>query len=506
MKSGRQIAVIGAGLGGLSAAIALAARGHRVEVCEKNARVGGKLNLLQQQGFSFDMGPSIFTLPHIFRQLWDLAGKRMEDYVRLQPVVPHWRNFFENGRVVDLHGEPERMKQEWLRVGDARLAGQVEKFLAYAGRQYDLIAKGYFDQGLDTAGEFLRFYKPGELLRLDYWHSMHGGVRKRIADPQVRDIFDYFIKYVGSSAYRAPGFMNLMPVIQFRYDLWYVQGGMYNLARGLEKLAGELGVVIRCGAEVVQVQTRGRQAVGLVLADGSVRPAEVVVSNMEVVPAYQKLLGESRPFLKRFDRFEPACSGLVLHLGTDRPFPQLAHHNFFYSGDQKKHFRTVFGRKRLPQDPTLYVVAPSRTDPAVCPAGCDNIKILPHIPHLSEEHPVGEPEYHALRDRVLAKLERMGLQDLRKHIRVEHLWTPVDIQKNYYSHRGSIYGVVSDRWKNFALKAPKRSGKYPNLYFTGGSVNPGGGMPMVVQCGLNVAKAVQADLEAGKHPGTAAGG
>lgn len=491
----QNIIVIGAGLGGLSAAISLATLGHRVEIHEKNEKVGGKLNLLQRQGYSFDMGPSIFTLPHYFKRLWDNAGKKMEDYVQLQAVTPHWRNFFEDGKVIDLHMDPEKMKAEVRKVGGEQLVKQVFDFLAYAEKQYDLIAKGYFEKGLDTVGDFNAGYSPLELLRMDYWHSMHGGVAKRIKNRYFVDIFDYFIKYVGSSAFRSPGFMNLMPIIQFRYDLWYVRGGMYNLARGLERLAKDLGVTVHLRSEVKAMQQSGRKVLGVVLADNTVRQADIVVSNMEVIPAYRDLLQEPRAFLKKLDKFEPACSGLVLHLGTDQPYPQLAHHNFVYSGDQKKHFRTVFQKKQLPPDPTLYVVAPSRTDPAVCPAGGDNIKILPHIPYLHAEHPTTDADYQALRDRVLDKMERIGLKDLRKHIVVEDMWTPYDIQKNYYSNGGSVYGVVSDRWKNFALKAPKRSSKYANLYFTGGSVNPGGGMPMVILCGQNVARAVQADLE-----------
>lgn len=492
--SQKNIIVIGAGLGGLSAAISLATQGHRVTIFEKNGKVGGKLNLLQREGFSFDMGPSIFTLPQLFKRLWEAAGKKMEDYVKLQPVQPHWRNFFEDGRVIDLHFNPEEMKKEILKHGDERLVKQVFNFLKYAEEQYDVIAKGYFEEGLDTIGDFNSFYDTPDLLRMDYWHSMHGGVAKRIKNKYFVDIFDYFIKYVGSSAYRSPGFMNLMPIIQFRYDLWYVQGGMYNLARGMERLAKELGVEIHLNAEVKRVRTQGKKTLGITLADGTAPDADILVSNMEVIPAYRELLQEPQSFLKKLRKFEPTCSGLVLHLGTDRPFPQLAHHNFFYSQNQKKHFKTVFQKKQIPPDPTLYVVAPSRTDPAVCPEGCDNIKILPHIPYLNDKHPTTQADYQALRDRVLEKMERTGLKDLRKHVIVEDMWTPFDIQKNYYSNGGSIYGVVSDRWKNFALKAPKRSQKYDNLYFTGGSVNPGGGMPMVVLCGQNVAKDVQADL------------
>jgi diapolycopene oxygenase len=276
--------------------------------------------------------------------------------------------------------------------------------------------------------------------------------------------------------------MNLMPHIQFGFGLWYVDGGMYNLARGMERLLTELGVGIHLNCEVTAIEREGRRVTG-VTAGGEHHAADWVVSNMEVIPAYRELLGESPGFLRKLQKFEPACSGLVIHLGVDRIYDCLAHHNFFYSREQHKHFDTVFRKHELPDDPTLYVVAPSRTDPGVAPAGHDNIKVLPHIPYINDEHPYTIEDYTALKERVIDKLERMGLTDLRKHVVLEHFWTPFDIQKMYRSNGGSIYGVVSDLWGNYAFKAPKQSSKYENLMFVGGSVNPGGGMPMVTLSG-----------------------
>jgi diapolycopene oxygenase len=483
----KRIIVIGAGLGGLSAAISLAIKGYSVCVFEKNDSVGGKLNVLKKDGFSFDLGPSILTLPHYFRRLWTRAGRRMEDDVTIETVAPHWRNFFEDGTVIDLHMDPFEMKRELSKLGDPELEKVFYAFLKYSAKQYDLIEKGYFERGLDTKQDFISFYEWKDLLKIDYWSTMHKRVKKRLKNPYLIDIMDYFIKYVGSSALKAPGFMNLMPTIQFRYDLWYVKGGMYNLAVGMERLAKALGVDMRLSSEVKEIEKEGNNVRGVRLVDGSFHTADILVSNMEVIPAYEKLLKEEEAFLRTLDPFEPACSGLVLHIGTNRPFPQLAHHNFFYAKDQEKHFRMVFEEGTIPEDPTLYVVAPSRTDPSVCPRGCDNIKILPHIPYLRKQGNPSPEAYLDLRDRILQKMERTGLKGLRESIITEDMWTPVDIQKRYYSNGGSIYGVVSDRKKNFALKCPKKSPRYKNLFFTGGSVNPGGGMPMVVLCGQNLA-------------------
>jgi diapolycopene oxygenase len=485
--SAKKVIVIGSGLGGLSAAISLAQEGYEVTIHEKNPKIGGKLNVLKAEGYTFDLGPSILTLPHIFERLFERSGKKMSDYIPIRTLRPHWRNFFEDGKVVDLDPDPAIMAAEARKVGED--PANVERFLKYSADLYDLVNDGYFEQGLDDAAGFREFYGLGKFLKFDLFRTMHGGVARHLKTRHMRDIFDYFIKYVGSSAYRSPAFMNCMATIQYRYDLWYVDGGLYHIALGLQRLMDELGITVRLNSEVTEVRKQGDRVTGL-MANGEFHAADIIVSNMEVIPAYEKLLAEDDAFMKTLEKYEPSCSGLVLELGLDRKYPQLAHHNFFYSDHQKEHFKTVFQKHQLPPDPTIYLVAASRTDPTVAPDGCDCLKILPHIPYIDDANPLTREDYMALKERVLDKLERMGLTDLRKHVVFEHCWTPIDIREQYNSNKGSIYGVVSDRFKNLAFKAPKQSVKYPNLFFVGGSVNPGGGMPMVVLCGQNVAKKI----------------
>ena len=488
-ERGKTVAVVGSGLGGLSAAISLAQEGYAVEVFEKNAQIGGKLNVLSDAGYSFDLGPSILTLPHIFERLFERSGKRMADYFTIRPLRPHWRNFYEDGAVFDFVPEKDLMAAEAEKVGES--PANVERFLEYCENLYDLVNEGYFERGLDTVRDFRRHYGLAKFLRFDFFRTMHQAVSAQLTTPHMRQAFDFFIKYVGSSAEDAPAFMNCLPTIQFKYDLWYVDGGLYNIAKGLGRLMDELGIRVHLDCGVSEIRKSGARVEGVV-AGGVFHPADIVVSNMEVIPAYRELLGEDAAFLRTLEKFEPACSGLVLDLGLDIQYPQLAHHNFFFSADQHDHFTSVFRKKVLPNDPTIYLVAASKTDPTVAPAGCDCLKILPHIPHINEDNPVSHEEYLVFKERVLDKLERMGLTDLRKHVVFEHVWTPQDILRMYRSNRGSIYGVVCDRWKNFAFKAPKQSTRYDNLFFTGGSVNPGGGMPMVVLCGQNVARKIAA--------------
>ncbi|MCI5072059.1 NAD(P)/FAD-dependent oxidoreductase [bacterium] len=489
-KINKQIAIIGAGLGGMSAAIALRSHGYHVDLYEKNNHLGGKLNQLEKDGFTFDLGPSIFTLPQYFRSLFQRAGKNFDDYVKLTAVKPHWRNFFEDGLVLDLYKEQDLMFEELK-----KLSGSFEQhkqeflaFLQYSKQQYDIVESGYFAKGLDNLMDFIKHYGLFKLFfKIDHRNKMSQSIDQHFSDPHLKRIFEYFIKYVGSSAIDSPGFMNLMPHIQFEYDLWYVDGGLYNLAHGFEKLLHDIGVNIHLNTEIDRIEHVSNKVTGIQLKGQGLKHYDYVVSNMEVIPAYETLLEQPESFTNGLKKFEPACSGLVLHLGVKQHYPQLAHHNFFYSKDQKKHFNTVFKEKKLPDDPTIYLVAPTRTDASKAPEGCDNIKILPHIPYINDENPYTPDDYVDFKERVLDKLEGMGLDNLRKNTIVEDMWTPLDIQKKYYSNKGSIYGVVSDWDKNYAFKAPKQSKKFKNLFFVGGSVNPGGGMPMVTLCGQNVA-------------------
>ena len=306
----KRVVVVGAGLGGLAAAASLRAEGFDVQVVEKNERIGGKLNFHEIDGFGFDLGPSIFTLPQFFESIWARAGKRMGDYVGLEKVTPHWRNFFEDGLVLDLHEDMDRMKAELAKLpGDREvLWKQFEAFLAYGREQYHLVDEGYFREGLDNVWEMLRYYGWRLIFKMDHRHTMAESIANHFEEEHLRHIFEYFIKYVGSSALDAPGYMNLMPLIQFDYGLWYVQGGMYNLARGLGRLLDDLGVEVRLNSEVASIDRKGNRVTGITLASGETLAADYVVCNMEVIPAYRKLLSEPPAFLKKLEKFAPASS------------------------------------------------------------------------------------------------------------------------------------------------------------------------------------------------------
>ncbi|MGK7379178.1 phytoene desaturase family protein [Planococcus sp. 1R117A] len=483
----KSVLVIGGGLGGLSAAISLAQNGYAVSLYEKNTHVGGKLNRLEQDGFGFDLGPSILTMPHIFDKLFRGSGKRLVDYVPIKRLGREWRSFFPDGTVLDLYGDLRLMERENPALSRKDMK-EYYAFLKYAKRLYDTTEAGYFAEGIDTVKEAVKHHGAMAALKgFDVNSTVHGAISKRISSPHLRDMLSYFVKYVGSSPYNAPAVLNMMIYMQHTQGCWYVPGGMHKLAEGLTKLAVEEGVQIHTGMGVAQAHTnKNKQITGVELEDGSFKAADYYVSNMEVIPFYRKMVAAEGKFVRKLEKkFEPSSSGLVLHLGVKKEYPFLNHHNFFFSENLHEQMEKVFKKHELPDDPTIYVVNANKTDPTQAPSGHENLKILPHIPYIQDQ-PFTAEDYAKFEARVLEKLERMGLHGLRDHIVTRDVWTPHDIERKYGSDRGAIYGTVSDKKTNKGFKHQKQSELYDNLYFVGGTVNPGGGMPMVTLSGQQV--------------------
>lgn len=487
MKKREKVVIIGGGLGGISAAISLAQNNFDVTLYEKNSHLGGKLNRTQQDGFGFDLGPSILTMKHIFEKLFNNQGVKMEDYIPTQRLDLEWRSFFSDGMTLDLYGDLEKMLKEKPDTLTRKDMKEYQEFLSHAKKLYQITEEGYFDQGLDTLSEIIDYHGLiKSATSFDVFSTVYEVIEKYISNQKLKDTLAYFVKYVGSSPYDAPAILNMMIYMQYDQGAWYVPGGMNKIAEGLVRLGKEAGVAFYTDMEVTHLIEKEMKIIQAKLADGSLIDADYFISNMEVIPAYDRLLNEKEAFIKKLeDKFEPASSGYVMHLGVKGNYDQLAHHNFFFSTDPKNNFDQIFHKKELPTDPTIYLVNSNKTDQSQTVPGFENIKILPHIPYIPDK-PFTKEEYQAFEERVLEKLENMGLSDLRNRIVTKNVWLPEDIEKNYYSHRGAIYGTVSDRKNNRGFKHPKESELYDNLYFVGGTVNPGGGMPMVVLSGQQV--------------------
>lgn len=485
--SKRSVLVIGGGLGGLSAAISLKQSGFDVTIIEKNQHFGGKLNRHTQDGFGFDLGPSLLTMPEVFERLFKRSNRSLYDYLTLTELDLQWRTFFTDNQIIDLYADLTLMKDNNLNLSNKDI-DELRDFYQYAEKLDKITQLGYFNEGFDRLTDIIKFHGPVTSLRaFDVGSTMQQAINKRVSNPHLRDLLGYFVKYVGSSAKHAPAILNMMAYMQKNQGVWYVNGGLHELGNAITTLAREIGINMLTGQQVQTAVTKNKMIDKVITSDGEEIQADIYVSNMEVIPFYTKVLDiKPKKLEKMRQKFPPASSGLVIHLGVNKEYPQLRHHNFFFSQDSDKNYTRVFTEHKLPEDPTIYLVNTNKTDPSQAPEGHENLKILPHIPPLAY-NAYTEKDYADFRELVLEKLENMGLADLRKHIVTEHMLTPHDIESMYLSHAGAIYGTLSDKKLNKGFKHPKKSEIADNLYFVGGTVNPGGGMPMVTLSGMNAA-------------------
>ncbi|MBK9710262.1 MAG: phytoene desaturase [Kouleothrix sp.] len=487
----KPIVVVGGGLGGLAAAIHMAARGRRVVVLEKNERVGGKLNIVEEHGYTFDTGPSLLTMPWVLRGLFEAAGTRLEDELEIVPVEPTCRYRWPDSTYFDAFQTLPLLMEQIGRLDPRDVAGFL-RFMAYAARIYQAVAGPFLLQPFDGLRDLVTPALARDAWKIDSLRTVDQAVRSFFHSPYLRQVFDRYATYNGSSPYRAPATFNLIAYVEFVEGGWYVRGGMYALARALERVARRLGVEIRTSSPVEQIMTSGDAASGVRLQSGEQLCAATVVINADPRYAYERLLAGHERMAARLARLEPSCSGFILLLGVDRTYPGLAHHNIFFSGDYEREFAAIFERGVPAPDPTVYVCATSLSDPAHAPPGHTNMFVLINAPALGTRVS-WEREAAGYRDTIVRKLERMGLEQLGRHIVHEHIITPADLQARYNAPGGAIYGLASNQpWTAF-MRPPLRARDLRQLYFVGGGTHPGGGIPLVLLSGRAVAERVLGD-------------
>jgi phytoene desaturase len=485
------VIVVGGGLGGLAAAIRLALQGRSVTLLEKNERLGGKLNLVQTHGYTFDTGPSLLTMPWVIRDLFAAAGRNLADYLTLDQVEPTCRYYWPDGTVFDAWQGLPQLIQEIERISPADVPNFF-RFLAHTARIYDAVADTFLLKPFDGLREVItpQLFRNGPTI--DALRSVDAAVRSFFRSPHLQQVFNRYATYNGSSPYRSPATFNVIAYIEFAEGGWYVRGGMYELSRALERLARECGVTIQTNAPVAEIVLTKQQATGVRLADSTCLPAQQVVVNADPRYAYAHLLPTETRTAQRLQRLEPSCSGFVLFLGIDRQYEQLGHHTIFFSDNYPAEFQAIFDKGVPAVDPTIYVAATCRSDPQHAPPGHMNLFVLINAPATNLRVNWAR-EQHAYRDLIIAKLERMGLTDLRQHIVHEQIWTPDSIEQRYNAAGGAIYGLSSNNPFAAFLRPPLRANGIRNLYFVGGGTHPGGGIPLVLLSGQAVAERVAQD-------------
>jgi phytoene desaturase len=496
-----RVVVVGGGLGGLATACTLAARGYAVTLCDKNAWVGGKAAVLAEQGFRFDMGPTILTIPRVLKRIYAEAGRDLEDHLDLVPLDPQWRSFFDDGSTLDLHADVDRMRSTLDAFAPGTGSGQgYARFMDLSERLHR-ISEDYFfwrnvgglkDMFDARRGLSLSILK--EVMGMRPGRSVAGTVRSFVPDQRAAQMLDHFTQYVGSSPDASPAVLCGIAHMQSNDGVWYPRGGTGAVPRALASLAVDLGVDIRTKTPIRRIIVDGGRVRGVETEAGETIAAGAVVSNSDSVRTHRELV-EGRPrerFLQR-RRYEPACSGVVLYLGLDKRYEQLIHHNFVFSEDPHEEFESIYRRGEPAADPTCYVCAPAITEPEVAPPGGEALYVLVHTPYLRPHHDWSQM-FPAYRRRIIEKLEQTaGMKNLERHIVFEKALTPQDIHDRYHVLDGAIYGLASHGRFFGAFKPANRSPDIRGLYLAGGSAHPGPGMPMVLMSGWIAADCVDQD-------------
>jgi diapolycopene oxygenase len=496
-----RIGIIGAGLGGLAAACTLAARGYSVVLFERNDWIGGKAACLEEEGFRFDMGPTVLTMPSILRRCFTEAGRRMEDYLDLVRLDPQWRCFFGDGSTLDLLQNAEQMAANLDRYSPADdLGKRYAEFMKFSERLHRISQNFFFDRpigGLFDMVDWRSILRPAllrDVLKMRMGTSAASAIRSHISEPRVAQMIDHFTQYVGSSPDNSPAVLCAIAHMQTSEGIWYPKGGTYAVPAALARLASELEVEIRSNTSVERILHENGQVIGLRTGDGEEIRLDAVISNSDSVRTHRELIGANiaSAFEKR-RRYEPACSGVVLYLGLRKRYDHLAHHNFAFSQDPHQEFDSIYRKGEPAADPTCYFAATACTDSSTAPAGGEALYVLTHTPYLRPHHDWEKmlPDY---RKNILAKLKRTaGMEDLESRIVFERVLTPLDIHRRYRVLNGAIYGLASHgRWLG-AFKPNNRSPDLRGLYLAGGSAHPGPGMPMALMSGWIAADALDRD-------------
>jgi diapolycopene oxygenase len=508
-----RVGVIGSGLAGLAAACTLAARGHAVEVFEKNEWLGGKAAQLRTDGFRFDMGPTILIQPSVLRKIFAEAGKKLEDYVDMVRLDPQWRCFFDDGATIDLLDDPGEMSAAL----DGRFPGMGAKYtqLMDLSKELHIISDKFFfwksvgsiRDTLDVGGAFdinvLR-----DVLKMRMGKTVAGTIREFIPEPNTAQMLDHMVQYVGSSPDASPAILTAIGSMQAQEGIWYPMGGTRAVPEAMVKLAGELGVIFHTNADVVKILTTDAKHAavsGLVTADGHSHTFDAIVSNEDAVRTHRELLAQTTA-AREFEHkrnYEPACSGVVLYLGLKKRYEHLAHHDFVFSRDPEEEFHAIYDLGEPAPDPTCYLACTAASDPTSAPAGGEAMYILVHTPYLRPHHDWSKmlPAYRQV---ILDKLKRTaGCEDIEERIVFERTLTPQDIHDRYRVLNGAIYGLSSHGRFLGAFKPANRSKEVDGLYLAGGAAHPGPGMPMVMMSGWIAADSLDTDAK-GDSPSRAA--
>ena len=473
-----KVIIIGAGIGSIALSIRLANAGHDVHVFEANSYAGGKLHSFNLGEYRFDGGPSLFTMPHYVTELFDLANKPTEEYFEFDKQEESCRYFWDDGMRLIGYSEPDRFAAEVEEKLGVRQKTLIDYF-KHIENIYSNSGKIFLEKSLHKATTWLSSDTAKSLLKIgqfDILRTMHKANAERLKEPHLVQLFDRFATYNGSNPYKAPGILNVIPWFEHGFGTFAPKDGMQSIPNSLQKLAKELGVKFHFNQEVDEIDIDSDRAVGI-KASGIKHHSDIVVSNSDVYYTYKKLMPKTLAPEKSLNQ-ERSSSAVVFYWGIKRSFPELSLHNILFSRDYKLEFEEIFNQNRLPNDPTVYINASCKSNPKDAPKDCENWFVMINAPaHKGQDW---DQQVSELKKRVIAKINRNLNVDIEPLIMEEKIWTPQGIEQDTRSYQGALYGTSSNNQLAAFLRHPNFSKNIKNLYLCGGSVHPGGGIPLAL--------------------------
>ena len=476
MRNNKQNAfVIGSGIAGIASSIRLAVKGYHVTVFESNDVLGGKLGELKSHGFRFDTGPSLFTLPYLVDELFVLAGKNPADYFRYKRWNTSCVYFFQDGTRIPFSANKDQLFQEVEQtLGVSALP--LKKRLEHSEYLFDKTSKTFLERSLHEFKSYLSIdilKTIAAIPNLDLFRTMHESNADVLNHPKLVQIFDRYATYNGSNPYQAPGILNIIPHLEHGIGTYFPQGGMRAIVHSLIDLATSLGVEFKCNSRVSEVVHDTKKIQGIIV-NGENKSADVIVCNADIKAFYDHLLPRDYVRSSALSQ-EPSSSALIFYWGIKKKFDQLDLHNIFFSEDYETEFQSLFDAKDIHNDPTIYIHISSKADASDAPADAENWFVMVNAPYNTGQ------DWNETRERVRKSiLNKLSIQlgiDIESLIVFEEYLDPVRIEERTSSYKGALYGTSSnDRMAAF-FRHPNRS-KLKGLYFAGGSVHPGGGIPL----------------------------
>ncbi|KAB2951366.1 phytoene desaturase [Heliorestis acidaminivorans] len=484
-ESARTAIIVGAGAGGLSAAVRLAHQGWDVTVLEKEGNPGGRIGAIEENGYTIDIGPTIMMMDDVFRQFFSDLGKNIEDYLELQRLNPLYQLHFEDGTTLSLPSDMKDLLDEIRRLNPSDVEGYL-KYLSQIHGRYLAARNKFIEKPLNKLEDFLNIDTLVGMAQLKTLNNMYDDISRFIEDERMRIALTFQSIYLGISPFDAPSIYTIIAYVEHGISgVWYPKGGMNAIGKAMVKLLGEFGGTLRLNSEVSEIIIDKGQAKGVRLTSGEELYASIVISNVDFPTTMNKLI--DKPYRGKYtnqkiESMTNSCGALMLYLGTNRRYEDLDVHNIYFTRDYKETLDQIFKENKLPDDPAIYLYSPTKIDDSVAPEGKDIIYVLVPVPNLSSDIDWSK-ELESFRDKVIDKLERNGLTDLRNQIDFEKVYTPLTFKQRFNLHQGAAFGLAPTLLQSGYFRPSITSNTVKNLYFVGASVHPGGGVPVVMTCG-----------------------